>query len=111
MRHLLLCLLCLSYGACVTGDIGSSSDDSDSSVDNSVDNSVSGISSCTVGTSIVCEEVGPGEFEVTQECQNADGSPVVIDGPNLSDVCPVEEEEPAEEEAEEDVGLNQEGVL
>lgn len=90
MKYLLL--FCLSLSSCYAGNIGSSNDTTDSSVDNSVDNSISGVSSCTVGTSFECVETGLGSFEVTEECMNADGSPVVINGPEEMSFCPVEDE-------------------
>lgn len=104
MRILFPLLLCLSLPSCYAGDIASSSDDTshDQSIDNSVDNSISGISSCEVGTSFNCVETGIDSFEVTEECMTADGSPVVVNGPDVSSFCPVlDNDEPIEFEDEE----------
>lgn len=79
-----LSLLILS--GCEAGDIGSST--STSSVDQSVDNSLHGISKCTDGTSLVCQDVGAGAFSVTRECVNADGTSVILDGPDIEESLP-----------------------
>lgn len=68
------------------GDIGSST--SNSTVDQSVDNSIHGVSKCTEGTTLVCKDVGAGQFQVTRECVNADGTAVIIDGPDIEESLP-----------------------
>lgn len=60
------------------------------------DHSVHGISSCSKGSSFVCDQVGPHEFTQTEECRNVNGDPVVLSGPepidsNLAEACPTPE--------------------
>lgn len=67
--------------------VGSST--TNTSIDQSVDNSLHGVSKCTDGTSLVCQPVGQvGEFSVTRECVNADGTSVIIDGPDIKENLP-----------------------
>lgn len=89
-------LLLFSLNGCKAGDIGSST--STSSVDNSVDNSLNGVSKCTDGTSLVCKDAGAGSFEVTRECVNGAGDPVILDGPDIETSLPDKCFVPPEEE-------------
>ena len=92
----------LTASSCGIGDVGTSRTEvsSSSATDNSTDNSLHGISQCTAGSTLVCTPEGPKQVSISEECINANGEPVTLQGPDIvsaaqaATVCPTPEPAP-----------------
>lgn len=77
-KVLMIILLCTACKA----SVGDGDSTITNSPDFSVDNSVNGITECSKGSSVVCDEEG-NQWNITQECRAPSGDPVIIEGPNF----------------------------